>query len=132
VGDPANGVALNPLMNWKTEDAGKCIEHIMGMMREKARSRNGQEIYPFPYKQKVIYNVEHLTEVYFRNAIYSTRDEEIMEELYHATDWGLRLLASFKGYGDTSADSLSVNQLWVLHHFMEIYPPLYKILIKKI
>jgi hypothetical protein len=115
------------------KDASHDIEHVRSQIHEQASSMSDGEFYDTPYKQKIIYHIKDLVNIYFRDAIYNTSDKTDLEQLYHGTYCGLQLIGSLEGWGKApdDADLLKKDQLYLLALFLEICLPLYRSLLKK-
>lgn len=111
------------------KDISNDIDRIRIRLREKAISMNNEDLYDFPYKGKIIYNINELVSIYFRDARNDTDNEQILYQLDHGTNVGLNLIGSLEEWGKAPAGKLTKDQLYSLDHFLEICLPLYRSLL---
>ncbi|MFA6373514.1 MAG: hypothetical protein WCW68_12890 [Methanothrix sp.] len=117
------------------------IEEIIYLLKQKAGQLENEECtlsYTFYNRKDFTYHtygyykydrtikyVEDLTNIYYMDSIYNTTDKYILEELYHCTNWGLKLLGLLEG------DFKQSSRLWSLAHFLELNLKLYRILLSQ-
>ncbi|MFB3765281.1 MAG: hypothetical protein ACE14P_08540 [Methanotrichaceae archaeon] len=80
-------------------DISNEINDMASLLHRQASSMNDEEYYNVPYKQKILYNVKNLVNIYFRDAIYNASDEKELDQLYSANSWGLQFINSLEGWG---------------------------------
>jgi len=109
------------------KDMNGYLKQIRSLLFDQANKMEEKEIYPSPFKPKIIYDVKHLTYAY-SDAMPDALYENIEKELNHARRIGWEFLASSEGYGDISRYSLTRDQLFQINHFIEVNEKLYEII----
>lgn len=121
-------------------DGSDGIEVIIGLLKEKSRQLEKEEkdltyydwreiknykyhTYGYYKYDRVKRYVEDLTNIYYRDALASTTDNNIIKELDHCTFQGLELLGILEGYYKES------SRLWLLAYFLEVNLELYRFLL---
>ena len=143
LGNYGRGEFINKLMGsgFGPTDGSDCIEELINLLRKKAYQLEDEEnissynfynrkdfiYYTYGYYKydRTIQYVQDLTNIYYRDAIYNTTDKHVLEELYHCTNWGLKLLGLLEG------DFKQSSRIWSLVHFFELNLKLYRILISQ-
>jgi len=136
-GDLINSLSLSAYD--PTVDGSTYIKDVRSRLREKAeRLRIEEDKYNELDKKFKYYTyggykydrtkryVKDLTDIYYRDAIYNTTDKDLLKELYHSTDIGLRLLGLIEG------DFYESARFRMLDLFLEENLKLYKKLLSQI
>lgn len=140
LGNYGRGEFVNNLFGsgFGTQDGSEYIEKVIDLLKEKANQFEKVEphyynlddintgcdhIYGyFKYDRSIGY-IKDLTNIYYRDAINNTTEGYILEELYHCTGWGLKLLGLLEG------DFNQSSKLQSFAYFLELNLKLYKILL---
>jgi len=128
LGNFGKGEFINDLYGsaYGPTDASDCIKEIIYLLKEKARQLEKEKhAYGYYKYDRAIKYAEDLTNIYYRDAIYNTTNKNILKELYHCTDWGLKLVGLLEG------DFKQSSRLWTLAHFLELNLELYRILLSQ-
>lgn len=132
--DSSSDETLNALLvgGRNDRDLSEHIGKVRSLIYSKASTMGENDIFNFPFKPKMVYNLELMTGNLFRDAINDTKDEYLIKKLNGAKKQGSKLFGSLTRYGNIKRYEVSTDQLWQMRYFLEVCLPLYGVLLRNI